>query len=120
MKTAVRATTLTRLLIAGALALLALPAAAGAATAQLQARAGGVEELGYEARPGEVNRLLLSYDSYARGWRVYDPAGVTPGRGFTLPDPANPANAECTVAAGTRASVLANVDLGGRDDAGRD
>src|SRR3954451_11426288 len=111
MKNAVRVTTL-------ALALLAAPASASAGTAQLQPRAGGVEELAYDAGTGEVNQLVLRYDSYSRIWTVDDAAGVTPGRGCVVPDPANPAHATCTVSSGARASGLAEVAMGDRDDAG--
>src|SRR3954452_24206203 len=113
MKTAVRATSLARLLIAGVLALLALPAVASAGAAHLEPRAGGLEELVYDARSGEVNQLLLSYDSYTRIWRVDDAAGVSPGRSCALDDATH---AVCTVSGGARASGLANVDLGDRDD----
>src|SRR4051794_17070644 len=62
MKNAVRVTMLARLLTAGCLALLAVPAAANAGTAHLEPRAGSVEELVYDAHPGEANQLTLRYD----------------------------------------------------------
>jgi hypothetical protein len=41
---------------------------------------------------------------------------VTPGQGCAVPDPANPGHALCAVPDGARASGIATVDLGDRDD----
>ena len=76
---------------------LALAPAAHAGTVALEHRAGGVEELVYNAKPGERNQLLAAYDSGARAWTVTDPVGVSPGRGCVLPDTANPTRAYCAV-----------------------
>jgi hypothetical protein len=83
-------------ILAAALSLAVAPAAS-AGTAELEHRAGGVEELVYNARPGERNQLLADYDPGARAWTVTDTAGVTPGPGCALPDTANPARAYCAV-----------------------
>jgi hypothetical protein len=76
---------------------LALAPAAHAGTAALEHRAGGVEELVYDASAGESNQLLADYDSGARAWTVIDAAGVSPGNGCVLPDTANTTRAYCAV-----------------------
>jgi hypothetical protein len=99
-------------ILGAALALVAAPAAHAGSVA-LEPRAGGLEELVYDAAPGERNRLAVSYDSYSRAWVVTDEAGLAVGRGCAFPDPANHVRAFCTVSA--RASGLATLRLGDGD-----
>ena len=100
-------------ILAATLALAVAPAA-HAGTVALEDRAGGVEELVYNARPGEPNQLLADYDSGARAWTVTDTAGVTPGSGCVLPDTANTTRAYCAVT--SPGTGLATLRLGDGDD----
>jgi Ca2+-binding RTX toxin-like protein len=93
---------------------LALAPAAHAGSVALEPRAGGVEELVYDAGPGERNQLLAAYDSGARAWTVTDPEGVSPGPGCVLPDIANTARAYCAVS--SPGAGLATLRVGDGND----
>jgi hypothetical protein len=93
---------------------LAVAPAAHAGTVALEHRAGGVEELVYNAGSGERNRLLAGYDSGARAWTVIDAAGVSPASGCVLPDTANTTRAYCAVT--SPGAGLATLRLGDGDD----
>jgi hypothetical protein len=93
---------------------LVLAPAARAGTVALEPRAGGVEEIVYNAGPGERNQLLADYDSGARTWTVTDTAGVSPGRGCVLTDTANIGRAYCAVT--SPGAGLATLRLGDGDD----
>ena len=100
-------------------AALAAPTGAQAATVRLQddfdERSNTTtQEVIYSAAAGEANRLTASFDG-TRFYALSDPAGITPGRGCTRPNPADPTNARCEITADGGTSGI-TVNAGDRDD----
>src|SRR5919109_1264033 len=108
-----------RALLACLAAALALPASAGAATVRLedefdQRSNTTSQEVVYDALPGEANDLGATYDG-SRFYDLTDPAGITPGRGCTRPNPLDATRARCEVTAGGGTSGI-TVNGGDRND----
>src|ERR671923_55769 len=119
-----------RALLACLAAALALPASAGAATVRLedefdQRSNTTSQEVVYDALSGEANDLRATYD-VSRFYSLTDPAGITPGRGCTRPNPLDATRARCEVTAGGGTSGITvnggdgndivRIDGGGGDD----
>ena len=108
-----------RALLACLAAALALPASAGAATVRLedefdQRSNTTSQEVVYDALSGEANDLRATYDG-SRFYDLTDPAGITPGRGCTRPNPLDATRARCEVTAGGGTSGI-TVNGGDRND----
>jgi hypothetical protein len=102
---------------------LALPASAGAARVELDlepAQLGPetLENLEYEADPGERNRLTLRFDG-EDVYTLHDPAGISPGRGCSRVTPSDSTRVRCVQSPSgtTLGGVL--VRLGDEDDRAR-